>query len=145
MPNEKVKRLMDFRKRTYALLSMQASLEGATIIDIVEKAIEDYANPTIKEIINSQYGEWEERSKTKKSGRPRTKNKEPLKEPQSEETLNTDNKKDTFIYIEAKDEKNKENMLHIKEDNKHETSNIETSNIEEELTDEEKKLLECYS
>ncbi|XTR39271.1 hypothetical protein ACQQ2T_15240 (plasmid) [Paraclostridium tenue] len=142
MPNEKVKRLMDFRKRTYALLSMQASLEGATIIDIVERAIEDYTNPSIKEIINSQYGEWEERSKTKKSGRPRTKNKEPLKETQSVKTLNTDKKEDTFIYIEAKDEKNNdnENMLNIKEDNKH-----ETSNIEEELTDEEKKLLECYS
>lgn len=151
MPNEKVKRLMDFRKRTYALLSMQASLEGSTIIDIVERAVEKYANPSIKEIINSEYGEWEERSKTKKSGRPRTKNKET----QSEKTLDINETEDTFKYDEVKEEKNNDdNMNHIEENNVEDTPNnmnhIEKNNVEdtpdneEELTDEERKLLECY-
>lgn len=139
--NEKVKRLMDFRKRTYALLSMQASLEGATIIDIVERAIEVYANPSVKEIINSQYGEWEERSKTKRSGRPKTKNIESTKVTKSQEVLNSDNEED-----------NKDDLIICVKDNKIEDITSVGENLtseenltgEETLTDEEREILDCY-
>lgn len=71
--NQEIKRLIDFRKRTYALFSMQSSLEGSSIVDIIEKAVESYVNPNIKEIVNAEYGEYEERAKTKRSGRPKVK------------------------------------------------------------------------
>ena len=99
MADDKVKRLIDFRKRTYALLSMQSSLEGSSIVDIVEKAVESYVNPTIKEIVNAEYGEYEERAKTKRSGRPKV-------------------KKDDEVSV---------------------------TSIEDDLTDEERDILGCYS
>ncbi|MDO7204270.1 hypothetical protein Q5M85_09070 [Paraclostridium bifermentans] len=141
MADDKVKRLIDYRKRTYALLSMQASLEGSTIVDIVERAIEAYANPSIKEIINAEYGEWEERSKTKKSGRPKTKKQEPIKETVSkDENLDNENKKDSKEKVETKIEEkvlnnNEEAITHIKDNE---------TNIEDDLTDEEVDIYNCY-
>ncbi len=142
MSNDKVKRLLDFRKRTYAMLNMQASLETSTVIDIVERAIEAYVNPSIKEIINSEYGEWEERSKTKKSGRPRTKKSENKKETISkDESLDNENKKDS----KEKDETNiKEKSLN--KNDKEVITKIEDNktNDEDDLTEDEKALLNCY-
>ncbi|WP_290063490.1 hypothetical protein [Paraclostridium bifermentans] len=143
MANDKVKRMIDYRKRTYALLSMQASFEGSTIVDIVERAIEAYANPSIKKIINDEYGEWEERSKTKKSGRPRTKKPEPIKETVSkDETLDNENKKDSKEQVETKIEEkvlnnnNSEEAITQIEDDE--------TNVEEDLTDEEIDIYNCY-
>lgn len=143
MADDKVKRLIDYRKRTYALLSMQASLEGSTIVDIVERAIEAYANPSIKEIINAEYGEWEERSKTKKSGRPKTKKQEPIKETVSkDETLDNENKKDS----KEKDETNIEEKVLNNNNSEEAITQIEDdeTNVEEDLTDEEIDIYNCY-
>lgn len=144
MADDKVKRLIDYRKRTYALLSMQASFEGSTIVDIVERAIEAYANPSIKEIINAEYGEWEERSKTKKSGRPRTKKPQTIKETVSkDERLENENKKDSKEIVDTNIEEklldgreNETAVTQIKDD--------ETKD-EDDLTDEERELLSCYN
>ncbi len=119
MADDKVKRLIDFRKRTYALLSMQSSLESSSIVDIVEKAVELYVNPTIKEIVNAEYGEYEERSKTKRSGRPKIKKDNVLKEEKKES-------KDTTSNLKKDDE-------------------ISVTSIEDDLTDEERDILGCYS
>lgn len=135
MANDKVKRMIDYRKRTYALLSMQASFEGSTIVDIVERAIEAYANPSIKEIINDEYGEWEERSKTKRSGRPKTKKSEPVKETVSkDENLDNENKKDSKEKVETKIE---EKVLNNNEEEA-------ITHIEDGLTDKEKEIFSCY-
>lgn len=144
MADDKVKRLIDYRKRTYALLSMQASFEGSTIVDIVERAIEAYANPSIKEIINAEYGEWEERSKTKKSGRPRTKKPKTTQETVSkDERLDNENKKDSKEIVDTNIEEklldgreNETAVTQIKDD--------ETKD-EDDLTDEERELLSCYN
>ena len=142
MADDKVKRLIDYRKRTYALLSMQASLEGSTIVDIVERAIEAYANPSIKEIINAEYGEWEERSKTKKSGRPRTKKPQAIQETVSkDERLDNENKKDSKEIVDTNIEEtvlnnnSEEAITHIEDDE---------TNVEDDLTDEEREVLEFY-
>ncbi|EQK39970.1 hypothetical protein C672_3525 [[Clostridium] bifermentans ATCC 638] len=143
MADDKVKRLIDYRKRTYALLSMQASFEGSTIVDIVERAIEAYANPSIKEIINAEYGEWEERSKTKKSGRPRTKKPQTTQETVSkDERLDNENKKDSKEIVDTNIEEklldgreNETAVTQIKDD--------ETKD-EDDLTDEERELYSCY-
>lgn len=119
MADDKIKRLIDFRKRTYALLSMQSSLEGSSIVDIIEKAVESYVNPSIKEIVNAEYGEYEERAKTKRSGRPKVKKDEVVKEEKSKVKNDLENKKNN-------------------------TGNLNTS-IEDDLTDEEKDILDCYS
>lgn len=143
MANDKVKRMIDYRKRTYALLSMQASFEGSTIVDIVERAIEAYANPSIKKIINDEYGEWEERSKTKRSGRPKTKKSEPIKETVSkDETLDNENKKD----FKEKDETNIEEKVLNNNNNEEAITDIEDdeTNVEEDLTDEEIDIYNCY-
>lgn len=141
MADDKVKRLIDYRKRTYALLSMQASFEGSTIVDIVERAIEAYANPSIKEIINAEYGEWEERSKTKKSGRPRTKKPQTIKETVSkDERLENENKKDSKEIVDTNIEENIEKKLLNNSEN--ETA---VTQIEDDLTDEERELLSCYN
>lgn len=121
MSDDKIKRLIDFRKRTYALLSMQSSLESSSIVDIIEKAVESYVNPNIKEIVNAEYGEYEERAKTKRSGRPKVKKDEVVKE-----------------------EKSKNKVKNDLENKKDDTGNLSTS-IEDDLTDEEKDILDCYS
>lgn len=142
MADDKVKRLIDYRKRTYALLSMQASLEGSTIVDIVERAIEAYANPSIKKIINDEYGEWEERSKTKRSGRPKTKKSEPIKETVSkDEKLDNENKED----YKEKDETNIEEKV-LNNNNEEAITQIEEdeTNVEDDLTDEDRDLYNCY-
>lgn len=142
MADDKVKRLIDYRKRTYALLSMQASLEGSTIVDIVERAIEAYANPSIKEIINAEYGEWEERSKTKKSGRPKTKKQEPIKETVSKnEILDNENKKDSKEKVETKIE---EKVLNNNEEEAITHIENDETNIEDGLTDKEREIFSCY-
>lgn len=141
MADDKVKRLIDYRKRTYALLSMQASFEGSTIVDIVERAIEAYANPSIKEIINAEYGEWEERSKTKKSGRPRTKKPKTIKETVSkDEVVENENKKDSKEIVDTNIEENIENKLLNNSENEE-----AVTQIEDDLTDEERELLSCYN
>lgn len=114
MSDDKIKRLIDFRKRTYALLSMQSSLENSSIVDIIEKAVELYINPSIKEIVNKEYGEYEERGKTKKSGRPKTKKD------------NSEYKNNTSI-----NSKNKDNEISI-------------TDVEDNLTDEEQSIIDCY-
>lgn len=151
MANDKVKRMIDYRKRTYALLSMQASFEGSTIVDIVERAIEAYANPSIKKIINDEYGEWEERSKTKKSGRPKTKKQEPIKETVSkDETLDNENKKDSKEQVETKIEEKVETKIEEKVLNNNNSEEAITqieddeTNVEDDLTDEEREVLEFY-
>lgn len=148
MADDKVKRLIDYRKRTYALLSMQASFEGSTIVDIVERAIEAYANPSIKEIINAEYGEWEERSKTKKSGRPRTKKPQTTQETVSkDERLDNENKKDSKEIVDTNIEENIENKLLNNSENEKAVTQIEDDepNSEDDLTDEERELLSCYN
>lgn len=127
MADDKVKRLIDFRKRTYALLSMQSSLEGSSIVDIVEKAVESYVNPTIKEIVNAEYGEYEERAKTKRSGRPKVKKDKVVKE----------EKKDKVV--EEKKE-SKDTTSNLKKDDE-----VSVTSIEDDLTDEERDILGCYS
>lgn len=118
MADDKVKRLIDFRKRTYALLSMQSSLEGSSIVDIVEKAVESYVNQTIKEIVNAEYGEYEERAKTKRSGRPKVKKDKVVEEKKES--------KDTTSNLKKDDE-------------------VSVTSIEDDLTDEERDILGCYS
>ena len=148
MADDKVKRLIDYRKRTYALLSMQASFEGSTIVDIVERAIEAYANPSIKEIINAEYGEWEERSKTKKSGRPRTKKPQAIQETVSkDERLDNENKKDSKEIVDTNIEEDIENKLLNNSENEEAVTKIEDDepNSEDDLTDEERELLSCYN
>ncbi|WP_270670888.1 hypothetical protein [Paraclostridium bifermentans] len=148
MADDKVKRLIDYRKRTYALLSMQASFEGSTIVDIVERAIEAYANPSIKEIINAEYGEWEERSKTKKSGRPRTKKPQTIIETVSkDERLENENKKDSKEIVDTNIEENIEKKLLNNSENEEAVTQIEDDepNSEDDLTDEERELLSCYN
>ncbi|WP_195336943.1 hypothetical protein [Paraclostridium bifermentans] len=142
MANDKVKRMIDYRKRTYALLSMQASFEGSTIVDIVERAIEAYANPSIKKIINDEYGEWEERSKTKRSGRPKTKKSEPIKETVSkDETLDNGNKKDSKEQVETKIE---EKVLNNNSEEAITQIEKDETNVEDGLTDKEREIFSCY-
>ena len=57
------RKVIDFRSRSYAIAKLQASLEKTTIVDVIEKAIENYANDLVLNLVNSEYGEWEERGK----------------------------------------------------------------------------------
>ena len=128
MADDKVKRLIDFRKRTYALLSMQSSLESSSIVDIIEKAVESYVNPSIKEIVNAEYGEYEERAKTKRSGRPKIKkDKDVYPKNENKEFDNNNSKLNDEIAV-TNDEKNIHNSIN-----------------EDGLTQEEIELLDCYS
>ncbi len=131
MADDKVKRLIDFRKRTYALLSMQSSLEGSSIVDIVEKAVESYVNPTIKEIVNAEYGEYEERAKTKRSGRPKVKKDKVVKEEKKDKVVDK--------VVEEKKE-SKDTTSNLKKDDE-----VSVTSIEDDLTDEERDILGCYS
>ena len=70
------RKVIDFRSRSYAIAKLQASLEKTTIVDVIEKAIENYANDLVLNLVNSEYGEWEERGKNgRKPLSKRNKNK----------------------------------------------------------------------
>lgn len=139
------KRMFDLRNRTFAMLKMQAGLEGINMVEVVEKAIEQYCNDTVKMLATQMYGEWTERPK--KSGRkPRQQEKvdeisldkepnepiiEQVKENKIEEVKNTKNTKT------IEDEK-----IEIEEyiNDKEEVETIETTETKE--VDDE--VLSCY-
>ncbi|MCJ8341618.1 MAG: hypothetical protein MJH09_02015 [Cetobacterium sp.] len=109
-------KVIRFRSRSYALAKMQSSLENESIVEVIEKAIENYVNEDIKKIINAQYGEWEERPK--KTGRPKKIRKE-----------------DNSYVKEIKEIIEEE----IKEEN------FEQFEQNETITKEDKDLLDLYS
>lgn len=97
------KRLLEFRSRSYALVKMQSSLENESIVEIIEKAIENYVNEDIKKVVNAQYGDWEERPK--KSGRPKSKK---IENKQDEEVVKDKINDDNFKQDEEVTEEDKE-------------------------------------
>lgn len=93
------KRLIDFRSRSYALLKMQSSLENKSIVEIIEKAIEDYVDENIKAIVNAQYGEWEERPKRSRKLKNANieKQNNDIVEKEKKENINTYNKNESDL------------------------------------------------
>ena len=91
MQNEKEieKRVIDFRKRSYALLKLQASLEGESMVEVIEKALEQYADESIKMIINKKYGEWTERPKKPCGRKPKVNKKETVEPEVKEQEIGT--------------------------------------------------------
>lgn len=136
------KRMFDLRNRTFAMLKMQAGLEGINMVEVVEKAIEQYCNDTVKMLANQMYGEWTERPK--KTGR-----KPRQQEKVDEISLDKEPNEPIIEQVEEKEveeEKNTKNTKTIEEEKieiEEEIKTIETTEITEtkEVDDE---VLSCY-
>ena len=153
------KRLIDFRARTYAMAKMQAGLENISIVELIEKAIENYANEGVKMIVNSQYGEWQDRPK--KTGRPKVgtskKNSVENIENVKENTINVNNtdcekeasksvldiSKSEDVTVDDKKLQDKfENEILIDEKTVECINNSKETTINTNTTDDKKKVLE---
>lgn len=136
------KRMFDLRNRTFAMLKMQAGLEGINMVEVVEKAIEQYCNDTVKMLANQMYGEWTERPK--KTGR-----KPRQQEKVDEISLDKEPNEPIIEQVKEKEieeEKNTKNTKTIEEEKieiEKEIKTIETTEITEtkEVDDE---VLSCY-
>lgn len=169
------KKLIEFRTRIYAMARVQASLENISIVELIEKAIENYASESVKMMINSEYGEWQDRPK--KTGRPKVSNKTNMNSNENIEksvkvevenaieinkrnTTNTNNTTLEENALKVNTEPNNtiyedEVSADIENDKiiEYSNENIEESVkkeeveeiIDEEITDEEKELLDLYS
>lgn len=124
------KRMFDLRNRTFAMLKMQAGLEGINMVEVVEKAIEQYCNDTVKMLANQMYGEWTERPK--KTGR------KPRQQEKVDE-ISLDKEPNEPIIEQVKEKEIEEEKIEIEEEinDKEEVKTIETKEVDDEV-------LSCY-
>jgi hypothetical protein len=126
------RKVIDFRSRSYAIAKLQASLEKTTIVDVIEKAIENYANDLVLNLVNSEYGEWEERGKNgRKPLSKRNKNKVNTDIDSSNTDIDNSNIDNTDEVNTDIDNSNIDNTNEVNTD----IDNSNTDNTNEVITD----------
>ena len=139
----------NFMQRTDALLKMMATAKGVTETEIIEEALEQFADENILTFINSMYGEKVDRDTIRADRKRNTKNKktESKMVTLEEDIKNEDNFKNQValtvddskeeVVVENKNDFNNKNIKYLIDEENEDSKSIRDEILENEKEDED--------
>lgn len=139
----------NFMQRTDALLKMMATAKGVTETEIIEEALEQFADENILTFINSMYGEKVDRDTIRADRKRNTKNKktESKMVTLEEDIKNEDNFKNQValtvddskeeVVVENKNDFNNKTIKYLIDEENEDSKSIRDEILENEKEDED--------